>query len=57
VKIAQAQAAAGNVQTVRIAQLIPSDQASRVTALGSIAAAQTRLGMASEGRRTRPDRS
>jgi hypothetical protein len=52
VKIAQAQAAAGNVQTVRIAQLIPSDQASRVTTLGSIAAAQTRLGMASEAKET-----
>jgi hypothetical protein len=52
VKIAQAQAAAGKVQTVRIAQLIPSDQASRVTALGSIAAAQTRLGMASEAKET-----
>jgi tetratricopeptide (TPR) repeat protein len=52
-KIARAQAAAGNVQTAfGIAQLIPSDQASRVTALRSIAAAQARLGMASEAKET-----
>jgi hypothetical protein len=52
-KIAQAQAAAGNVQAaLRIAQLIPSDQGSRVTALGLIAAAQARLGMASEAKET-----
>jgi hypothetical protein len=52
-KIAQAQAAAGNVQTaLRIAQLIPSDQVSRVTALRSIATTQARLGMASEAKET-----
>ncbi len=53
VKIAETQAAAGNVQTaLRIAQLIPSDQASRVTALRSIAAAQAGRGMASEAKET-----
>jgi tetratricopeptide (TPR) repeat protein len=53
VQIAQAQGSAGNVQTaLRLAQLIPSDQASRVTALGLIAAAQARLGMASEAKET-----
>jgi hypothetical protein len=53
VQIAQAQAAAGNVQAaLRIAQLIPSDQASRVIALRSIASAQARLGMASEAKET-----
>jgi tetratricopeptide (TPR) repeat protein len=52
-KIAEAQAAAGNVQpALRIAQLIPSGQASRVTAWRSIAGAQARLGMASEAKET-----
>ena len=51
--IAEAQAAAGNVgAALRIAQLIPSDQASRIAALRSIAGAQARLGMASEAKET-----
>ena len=49
--IAEAWAAAGNIQTaLRIAPLIPSDQASRVTALRSIAGAQARLGLTAEAR-------
>jgi tetratricopeptide (TPR) repeat protein len=52
-KIAEAQAAAGNVQAaLRIAQLIPSGQASRVTAWRSIAGAQARLRMESEAKET-----
>jgi tetratricopeptide (TPR) repeat protein len=52
-KVAEAQAAADNVQAaLRITQLIPSGQASRVTALRSIAGAQARLGMASEAKET-----
>ena len=51
--IAEAQAAAGNVEAaLRIAQLIPSDQASRIAALRSIAGAQARRGMASQAKET-----
>jgi tetratricopeptide (TPR) repeat protein len=51
--IAEAYAAAGNVQAaLRAAQSIPPDQASRVTALRSIAAAQARLGLAGDAKET-----
>lgn len=51
--ITETQAAAGDVQTaLRVAQLIPSDQPSRVTALRWIASAQARLGLTTEARDT-----
>jgi tetratricopeptide (TPR) repeat protein len=51
--IAETQAAAGNIQTaLRIAPLIPSDQASRANALRSIASAQAHLGLTAEARET-----
>jgi tetratricopeptide (TPR) repeat protein len=51
--IAETQAAAGDVQTaLRVVQLIPSGQTSRVTALRSIASAQARLGSTTEAKET-----
>jgi tetratricopeptide (TPR) repeat protein len=51
--IAEAWAAAGNIQmAMRVAQSIPSDQRSRVSALRSIASAQAHLGLTAEARDT-----
>jgi tetratricopeptide (TPR) repeat protein len=51
--VAETQAAAGDLQTaLRVVQLIPSGQMSRVTALRSIASAQARLGSTTEAKET-----
>src|SRR5215467_5657792 len=49
--IAEAQATAGNLQKVlQIAEAIPSDQASRVSAFRALASAQARVGLMTEAR-------
>jgi len=51
--IAEAQATAGNLQKVlQIAEAIPSDQASRVSAFRALASAQARVGLMTEARET-----